>query len=219
MENLFFERHSPIFIYSLLYFISTTLYFKYIFRFIAFYTVMIIANQLRTKNRAEYLLYMWQVEDILRAYKLDIDLIKSQYLSQFNLEGDTLKQTEEWYANLCEMMKNEGVAEHGHLQINKNVLQELEELHSQLMNSQKFPYYHEMYYKVLAYIVELRAKGASKEDSELQICFDALYGILILRLQHKEITADTEKARKDISTFLGQLSDYYFKDKQEPIEF
>lgn len=180
---------------------------------------MIIANQLRTKNRAEFLLYMWQVEDILRAYKLDIDLLKSQYLSQFKLEGETLKATEEWYANLCEMMRNEGVAEHGHLQINKNVLQELQELHAQLLNSQKFPYYHEMYYKVLPYIVELRAKGASKEDSELQICFDALYGILMLRLQHKEITADTEKARKDISTFLGQLSDYYFKDKQEPLEF
>ena len=180
---------------------------------------MIIANQLRTKNRAEYLLYMWQIEDILRAYQLDIDIIKSQYLSQFNLEGDLLKQTEEWYANLCEMMKTEGVAQHGHLQINKNVLQELQELHTQLLNSQKFPYYHEMYYKVLPYIVELRAKGANTEDSELQICFDALYGILILRLQHMEITADTEKARQDISTFLGQLSDYYFKDKQEPIEF
>lgn len=180
---------------------------------------MIIANQLRTKSRAEYLLYMWQVEDILRAYKLDIDIIKSEYLSQFKLEGEALRKTEEWYTNLCEMMRNEGVAEHGHLQINKNVLQELQELHSQLLNSQKFPYYHEMYYKVLPYIVELRAKGASKEDSELQICFDALYGILILRLQHKEITEDTEKARKDISTLLGQLSDYYFKDKQEPIEF
>ena len=180
---------------------------------------MIIANQLRTKNRAEFLLYMWQVEDILRAYKLDIDIIKSQYLSQFNLEGDMLKATEEWYANLCEMMKNEGVAEHGHLQINKNVLQELQELHDQLLHSQKFPYYKEMYYKVLPYVVELRAKGANKADSELQICFDALYGILMLRLQHLEITPDTEKARQDISTFLGQLSDYYFKDKQEPIDF
>ena len=180
---------------------------------------MIIANQLRTKNRAEYLLYMWQVEDILRVYHLDIDRIKNEYLCQFKLEGDALKQTEEWYANLCEMMRTEGVSEKGHLQINKNTLQDLQELHQQLMNSQKFPYYHEMYYKVLPYLVELRAKGIAKEDSELQICFDALYGLLLLRLQHKDITPDTEKAQKDISALLGQLSDYYQKNKQEPLEF
>ena len=42
---------------------------------------------------------------------------------------------------------------------------------------------------------------------------------LMLRLQHKPVSAETEKAVKDISTLLGQLSDYYFKDKQEPIEF
>ena len=180
---------------------------------------MIIANQLRTKSRAEYLLYMWQVEDILRAYRLDIDLIKKEYLSQFKLNDELQKQTEEWYANLCEMMRSEGVSEHGHLQINKNTLQDLQELHNQLVKSEKFPYYREMYYKILPYIVELRAKGVTKEDSELQICFDALYGILMLRLQHKEITPETEKARQDISALLGQLSDYYNKDKEEPIDF
>ena len=180
---------------------------------------MIIANQLRTKSRAEYLLYMWQVEDLLRVYQLDIDRIKKEYLSQFKLEGPVLKETEEWYGHLCEMMRSEGVSEHGHLQINKNTLEDLQELHLQLLKSSKFPYYKEMYYKVLSYIVELRAKGVAQEDSELQICFDALYGILLLRLQHKEISPETEKARQDISAFLGQLSDYYNKNKQEPIDF
>ena len=34
---------------------------------------MIIAEQLRNSNRAEYLLYMWQVEDLIRAYDCDIE--------------------------------------------------------------------------------------------------------------------------------------------------
>lgn len=180
---------------------------------------MIIADQLRKKSRAEYLLYMWQVEDLIRAYHLDTERIKSEYLCQFRLEEQQLKQTEEWYANLCDMMRNEGVSQNGHLQINKNILLELEELHEKLLKSGKFPYYHEMYYKVLPYVVELRAKGGHQEESELQTCFEALYGILLLRLQHKPITPETEKAQKDISTLLGQLSDYYNKDKQEPIDF
>ena len=40
---------------------------------------------------------------------------------------------------------------------------------------------------------------------------DFLYGLLLLRLQHKEVTPDTERAATDITTLLGQLSDYYFK--------
>lgn len=56
-------------------------------------------------------------------------------------------------------MRSEGKKEHGHLQICTNILQELCELHAHLIKSAaKFPYYREMYYKVLPYIVELRGK-------------------------------------------------------------
>ena len=34
---------------------------------------MIIARQKRKENIAEYLLYMWQVEDLIRANKFDMD--------------------------------------------------------------------------------------------------------------------------------------------------
>lgn len=180
---------------------------------------MIIAQQLRTTNRAEYLLYLWQVEDILRAYDCDIDRLRTEYLSRFTLDDDVRRQTEQWYADLCEMMRSEGCVAGGHLQRSRIVLQELDELHRRLLASPKFPYYREMYYKVLPYIVELRAKGVQQDTDELQTCFDALYGVMMLRLQHKEVSEATATAVKDISTFLGQLSDYYLKDEQSPIDF
>ena len=82
-----------------------------------------------------------------------------------------------------------------------------------------------MYYKVLPYVVELRSKNKQAhandtlEEPELQTCFDLLYGVMMLRLQKKTISSETEKAVKDISALLGQLSDYYFKDKKEPLDF
>lgn len=42
---------------------------------------------------------------------------------------------------------------------------------------------------------------------------------MLLKLQKHDITAETALAVKDISTLVGQLSDYYFKDKAEPIDF
>ncbi len=179
---------------------------------------MIIADQLRQKNLTEYLLYMWQVEDILRAYGCDSELLRKEYLSRFELDDSCRRKTEQWYADLCEMMRAEGKTEHGHLQINLNTQQKLTELHDRLLRSSHFPYYREMYYKVLPYIVELRTKHADHEAGELQICLEMLYGLLLLRLQKKEISPETERSAKDISTLLGQLSDYYRKDQEAPLE-
>lgn len=176
---------------------------------------MFIARQLQDKNRAEYLLYMWQVEDILRAHQCDIDRLRKGYLAQFDLPADRRAEQEEWYAHLCNMMHDEGKMEHGHLQINRNVIEGLAEVHHLLIGSTKYPFYREMYYKVLPYLVELRSKKPSTSTAshgvaeELELCFELLYGLMLLRLRRKPISPETEAAAKDVSTFLGQLSDYY----------
>jgi flagellin-specific chaperone FliS len=117
------------------------------------------------------------------------------------------------------MMNQEGCREKGHLQINKVTLQMLIELHDQLLQSPKFPFYNTAYYKVLPFIVELRNRGANKEEGEIETCLNLLYGVMMLRLQKKEITTNTEHALKEVTTFIGMLSDYYKKDKEEPLEF
>ncbi|MBF1576446.1 DUF4924 family protein, partial [Hoylesella shahii] len=45
------------------------------------------------------------------------------------------------------------------------------------------------------------------------------YGVMLLRLKKKEITLDTMTAIKEITTFVGMLSDYYQKDKTEGLVF
>ena len=79
-------------------------------------------------------------------------------------------------------------------------------------------FYNAEYYKVLPFIVELRNKG-DKNLNEIETCFDALYGVMMLRLRKKEISENTAMAIKEISTFIGMLSDYYKKDKTEGLEF
>ena len=72
---------------------------------------------------------------------------------------------------------------------------------------------------MLPFIVELRNRGANKEENEIETCMNTLYGVMMLRLQKKEISPSTQHAVKEITTFLGLLSDYYKKDKEEPLEF
>lgn len=180
---------------------------------------MIVAQRLKQQNIAEYLLYMWQVEDILRAHQLDIDRLDASYLSQFKVEGAQRQELRQWYENLAEMMRSEGVVEKGHLQINKNIIILLNDLHGQLLKSTKHPYYSAAYYKALPYIVELRQRSQSQDECELENCFDAMYGLLLLRLQGKPVSEETQKAFQTITQFLALLSEYYKKDKAGEVEF
>ena len=181
--------------------------------------MMLIAQELRRKNIAEYLLYMWQVEDTIRAFGCSLSRIRREYIDHFDYTDEQKEDEVDWFGNLIRMMNEEGCREKGHIQINKVVLLQLEELHVQLLGSSKFPFYHSEYYKVLPYIVELRSHGANKEENEIETCFNSLYGVMMLRLQKKEISLETQHAVKEISTFIGMLNDYYLKDKQEPLEF
>lgn len=44
---------------------------------------MFIAQELRRKSIAEYLLYMWQIEDTIRAMGCSLPLIRKAYINQF----------------------------------------------------------------------------------------------------------------------------------------
>lgn len=173
---------------------------------------MMIAQQLKEKNIAEYLLYMWQIEDLIRASGCDMDTLQRQVVQQMPLNQQA--EAAEWLANLVEMMRIEGVREKGHLQINRNVLQNLTELHAALLASTKFPFYNAAYFKALPFVVELRRKNGSTEETELETCFQALYGLLLLRLQKKEISAGTTQAMEAISHFISLLANYYDKEQK-----
>ena len=102
---------------------------------------MYIANELRKKNIAEYLLYMWQVEDTIRAFDCSLTRIKREYVERFDYSDEQKEEEIDWFGNLIRMMNQEGCREQGHLQINKVTMQTLIELHDQLLESTKFPFY------------------------------------------------------------------------------
>lgn len=179
---------------------------------------MLIARQKKNENIAEYLLYMWQVEDIIRVHKFDIDSINQNIIDKFDQPDDIKNEIKDWYEGLIEMMKLEGITQNGHLQINKNVIIDLTDLHQRLLKSPKEPEYIASYYKTLPFIVELRSKSEDKNIPELETCFAALYGFLLLRLQQKEISGETQAAISQISSFLRMLSNRYHLDKEGKLE-
>ena len=178
---------------------------------------MYTASQQRKENIAEYLLYMWQIEDLIRANNLDIDKIRSSIIDLYDLPHEKKKEMEEWYESLIDMMRREGVEKNGHLQLNKNVIIQLDDLHRQLMADPKFVDYQSAFYHTLPYIVELRARQGDDKLGEIETCFTALYGMLMLRLQQKELSDTTKEAVTQISRFISTLSRNFHLDEEDKL--
>lgn len=179
---------------------------------------MIIARQKRKENICEYLLYMWQIEDLIRANHFDMDEIRDKVIARYNQPDEVKEEIARWYEELIEMMRSEGVKEAGHIQLNKNVIITLTDLHLRLLKSPKEMIYGAAYYKTLPYIVQLRAKSGGNDIPELETCFTAVYGYLMLRMQGKEISAETLDGIKQISSFLALLAEKYRADMNGELE-
>lgn len=184
---------------------------------------MLIAQQKKKENIAEYLLYMWQVEDLLRACQLDDQQIEQLLVGRFRaLDGVAEPQLEQirlWYFQLRDMLLTEGKRESGHLQITQNVLIDLTDLHLHLLKQGQDAIYTSCFYSTLPYIVELRGKEGEEKVGELETCFTALYGLLLLRMQKKEVSEQTQVAMNQISKFLGLLSEKYKEWKAGNLKF
>ena len=180
--------------------------------------VMIVQRELREKNIAEYLLYMWQVEDMIRAAGLDSDRLYDSVIKGSGQNDGVCRQWKQWYDDLIAMMRAEGKIERGHLQINENTLILLEELHKRVLDSGSQSEYRDLYYKALPFIVEFRARNHSLDEMELRDCFNMLYGVWILKVQGRAVSESTAQAVNAVSSFLGKLAMLYNEDRNGTLD-
>jgi len=167
---------------------------------------MIIAQQKKKENIVEYLLYMWQVEDLIRTFRFDMQEIEAHLLSKYEQPEPVLQEISQWYQALAEKMKHEGITEKGHLQQNAAIVTALDSLHHQLLHSPDESIYESLYYKTLPAIVQLRNQASDARTSEIETCLTAIYGYILLKMQGREISPETTASVQDISRLLACLA-------------
>lgn len=170
---------------------------------------MFIASKLKKENICEYLLYMWQVEDLLRAFELNMEVINEKIISVYPFENEAdRKSLYEWYESIIEMMRLENVQQSGHIQLNKNVIIDLIDFHELVLKSGQVPAYNAKFFHVLPFINQLRVKSEIGL-SDIELCFNFMYGIMLLRMKKAEIKPETTQTLTEISKFLVLLSKNY----------
>ena len=142
----------------------------------------------KKENIAEYILYLWQMEDYLRA---------------FPAQADATAELHE----LNEMMHREGIVEGGHLQLAQNALSELKELHTRLL--QEDAIYRAAIIRLTPSLNLLKAKTDRPTMSDIEACLLLLYQIMLLKLQKRQISSETELVQKQATQVLQYLSKTY----------
>ena len=177
---------------------------------------MLIAREKKKSNIAEYILYMWQVEDMLRAFQLNMELVNQHVVKGFQVDEAKAKEIYDWYDNIIAIMKAEKVEQQGHIQPLKNTVNELTELHFFLLHEAHDRRYQQIVTMAAGNLVEFRNRSqVGNEVSDVELALNALYGNLLLRLQKKEINPQTVTAMESFSKMIGYLAAKYKQIEEE----
>lgn len=142
----------------------------------------------KKENIAEYILYLWQMEDYLRAFPQNAEATPELH-------------------DLNEMMHREGILEGGHLALAQNALAELEELHRALWDEDAM--YRAAIIRMQPSLNLLKAKTDRPTMSDIEACLTLLYQIMLLRLQKREISPETADVQQRATQVLQFLSKNY----------
>lgn len=179
---------------------------------------MLIAQHKKETNIAEYILYMWQIEDIIRSNQFDLTQITETIISKFNVPKDTQYDIKLWYQTLIEQMMKEGKSEKGHLNFLNQHLEELNNLHNSLLTTIQDQEYQSAYISAKENIRTFMAKS-TEANSEIEACLVALYGLLMLKLKQADVSNLTKEAMQTFSKLLAILVDRYNKLKKGELLF
>ena len=143
---------------------------------------------LKKNNIAEYILYLWQIEDYLRAFPQQAEANQELH-------------------DLSNMMHQENIMDKGHLQLAQNALSELEDLHNDLLDQEAT--YCAAMIRLTPALNLLKAKTDRPTMSDVEACLILLYQIMLLKLQKTPISSETEQVQKQATQVLQYLSKTY----------
>jgi hypothetical protein len=165
---------------------------------------MFISRELRSKNIAEYLLYMFHLEDMIRALEFDESKIDKHISGAYPEENRA--EAGEWYKNISEMMKYEKVQEKGHIHIVRNQIRDVEEflLKVKENNDEDF---NKVYSVISPAFDEIRNRNNAENISGLaEMALNIVYWFMAQKLAGNTVSEEYTEQIRHISSFLAVLS-------------
>ncbi len=156
---------------------------------------MDIAQAKRRENIAEYILYLWQIEDLLRALQFSPEAIHSQLVApRTDLDEERKSVFLMWYLDIASLLRQEGKEEKGHLEHTLHLIRDLHDLHLQLLKLPAGEHYRRTFARLEPELPRLRSVMGNPGMNDTELCFRALYAAMLYRIKgqgDRSAVADT----------------------------
>lgn len=170
---------------------------------------MTIAENKKKNNISEYIIFMYQTEDLIRVYNFDMEQIKEYVISHFPVDKKEKEALIVWYEDIRDQIIAENIQEKGHLGKVNSLVNELAEMSKQLLKSDHA--YRQIYDQAKIHINKNMDLAQGTINEPIQICLNAIYGLLLLRMNGKKVD---ESLMEGLNAFGDVLSYLSFKYKQ-----
>lgn len=171
---------------------------------------MDIAKAKRRENIAEYILYLWQLEDLLRALQFSPEAIYSQLIEpRRDIPADQKHVFLLWYLDLANLLRQEGKEEKGHLEHTLHLIADLHDLHLRLMQLPAGEHYRRTYARLEPHLPQLRRIVGNPGMNDTELCFRALYAVMLYRIKGQGSNAAVGDTIEYISPAVAELAELY----------
>jgi len=178
---------------------------------------MFLSNKLRKENIIEYILYMFQIQDIIRGYKYNIEIVYKEIVLKYQVEEEQKKEIYNWYKNIIDLMHNEGVCEKGHISIISNMIEELNDFHNKLLKSEDIKY-NELYSKASYIINDYQRNKSENKLNVVELFINHLYWFFLQKISKKALLEDNILKLKDITNLMAYLSKRFMEYEEGRFE-
>jgi Tfp pilus assembly ATPase PilU len=167
-----------------------------------------VADRKKTQNIGEYLIYMYQMEDLIRSYQGNIGELRQYVVAHYPVSEEEKTEIIAWFESILETMKSQEILEKGHLKELKDLVDNLANLHWKLLKTDKT--YFDSYTKAKPFILDaiVDANGENP-GNEIQICLNGIYGLLLNRLLGGTVEDKRVAAAEAFGEVLGLLNFHY----------
>ena len=170
---------------------------------------MLAHEKKKRENIIEYLLYLFHTEDILRSLTLNLDVVEEVVIEPEGLDSEEKMRLKMWYKELIEEMERNKLENRGHIEEVYHLLGELSYLHNALMSRLKDPDYVKLWKTAYPAIQELTNKSGEAVHNPIEVCFNGVYGVMVLKMKKREISDETLVATQQFSNLLNYLGKKY----------
>ena len=153
---------------------------------------MTLSESKKKAHIVEYILFLWQIEDLIRAADFNPAILENWAEDTANQEGTDPEKEKEWIVALAADMRSQGKVEQGHASSVSEPLVELAHLHEMLLGPLEDLRYKEAFDTAEPMIKELSAKQPGPSGHPVEQLLIALYGWLMLRMKKQVVSAETE---------------------------